>query len=103
MSPTPHDEYYTGAPRPPQPPPRSRMPWAIVATVIGFIPFGIVGIVQASLVSVLWSAGDQERAVLAARRATVWSVAAVVTAAVLWLVLGSTGALDWIREQLADG
>jgi len=85
------------APAPPAPraaPPESGMTWAILATVLCFLPFGVVAIVKAGEVSQLWYAGHEERARAAAKSSERWAVAAAITGVILFIAVVILAALD---------
>jgi predicted secreted protein len=69
--------------------------WAILATVLCCLPFGIVAIVQASRVDSRWMAGDWAGAERASRRARQWVIASAVASAVIAIV--------WIVAVAASG
>ena len=58
---------------PAQPKPANYLVWAILATLLCCLPFGIVGIIFASQVDSKYSAGDYAGAQLASGRAKLWS------------------------------
>ena len=66
--------------------PDNNLVWAILATVLCCMPFGIVAIIKASKVDTLWAQGDQEGAISAAAEAKKWSIIAAICA-VVWAVL----------------
>lgn len=85
------------APPPPMPyggygvqgaPPPNYLVWAILSTILFFLPLGIVSIVFAAQVNSKWAMGDvagAERASGLAKKLAIWSVAVAV---VLYLLAG---------------
>ena len=78
--------------------PQNQMPcpptylvWAILATVLCCLPFGIVGIVNASQVSSRWRQGDFAGAQRASEQAKMWTI---MSAAIGFAVVGGT----WIMS-----
>ncbi len=74
--------------------PASHLAWAIVSTVLFFIPFGIVAIVFASKVEGLWNRGLYEEAYKASASAKKWALASTILGAILnaifitlWIIL----------------
>lgn len=57
--------------------------WAIVATVLCCVPFGIVAIVYANKVTKLYKAGDLYGAKSASETSMWWTIAAIVVG-VVW-------------------
>lgn len=87
--------YSTNLNQPPRQPQRPVIPpktWlleSILVTLFCCLPFGIVGIVYASKVESLWSAGRYDLAEQASRDAkkwVIWGVIAAVAVAVLYIV-----------------
>lgn len=70
----------------PQLPPDSGMVWAILTTIFCCLPFGIVAIVKASNVSTLWAQGNYDAAMAAAKSSKNWSLAAAISAVVVWII-----------------
>lgn len=66
-----------------EPCPSTNMVWAIVATVLCCVPFGIVAIVYASKVTKLYMAGNIYGAKSASETSMWWTIAAIV-AGVVW-------------------
>ena len=66
--------------------PDNNLVWAILATVLCCLPFGIVSILKASKVDTLWAQGDQNGAVQAAADAKKWAIIAAICGAV-WAVI----------------
>jgi hypothetical protein len=56
-----------------QPKPANYLVWAILATLLCCLPFGIVGIIFAAQVDSKYNAGDYAGAQLASGRAKLWS------------------------------
>lgn len=94
---TPMGQQYPGQQYVPQQPaepcPPTNMVWAILATVLCCIPFGIVGIVYANKVTKLYLAGDLEGAKKASEIGAWWCIAAI-TIGIIWrpIMLMSSGA-----------
>ena len=88
------------APGPMQPPmfgapPDNHMVWAVLATVLCCLPFGIVAIVYASQVNSKFNAGDYMGAQASARSAKTWcwvSLICGLVATVIYLGLMAIGA-----------
>jgi hypothetical protein len=83
---------------PSQPKPPNHLVWAILATLFGCMPFGILGIIFAIQVNSTYAAGDYAGARVASGRAKLWSIVAVgswfllaVLAIIALVVSGSTG------------
>ena len=80
-----------------QPPmPDTYMVWAILATLLCCLPFGIVSIVKASQVSSLYNQGRYQEAVAAseaAKKWAIWSAVAGVVLSIIGFFLGLYGSL----------
>lgn len=70
--------------RPPMP--DTYMVWAILATLLCCLPFGIVSIVKASQVSTLYYQGNYAEARAASRAARNWAIASAVSSGAIVLV-----------------
>lgn len=68
-------------------PPPSYLAWAILATVLFFLPLGVVAIVFSSRVGGLYAAGDYAGAQGSSRRARQFALAATLVGLVLWIAL----------------
>jgi hypothetical protein len=68
-------------------PPPSYLAWAIVATVLFFLPFGVVSIVFASQVNGRYRSGDYAGAQESSRKARTWALWSTVVGVVLWIAL----------------
>lgn len=66
-----------------EPCPSTNLVWAIVATVLCCVPFGIVAIVYANKVTKLYKAGDIYGAKSASETSMWWTIAAIVVG-VVW-------------------
>ena len=66
-----------------EPCPSTNLVWAIVATVLCCVPFGIVAIVYANKVTKLYKAGDLYGAKSASETSMWWTIAAIVVG-VVW-------------------
>jgi hypothetical protein len=69
--------------------PKTHLVMAILTTIFGFLPFGIVSIVKSSQVDSAWQVGDYERSRAASASAKKWWLAALFTQVglfVLWLL-----------------
>ena len=70
-----------------QPPmPATYLVWAILATLLCCMPFGIVSIVKASQVSSLYYQGNYAEACAASRAARNWAIASAVSSGAIVLV-----------------
>jgi Interferon-induced transmembrane protein/Protein of unknown function (DUF2510) len=70
--------------------PDNNLVWAILATVLCCMPFGVVAIVYAARVDSLWMTGDRAGAIAAAessKKWTKWSVAGFALSLVVPIVL----------------
>lgn len=63
--------------------PDNYLVWAILATVLCCLPFGIVAIIKASQVDSFWAAGKYDEAVLASADARKWCWISVITSVVV--------------------
>lgn len=84
--------------------PDNNLVWAILATVLCCLPFGIVAIVKSTQVDTFWAAGRYDEAVQAAADARKWCWISVITSAVVivlyfLLVVGVAG-LAVVGSQL---
>jgi hypothetical protein len=70
--------------RPPMP--DTYLVWAILATLLCCLPFGIVSIVKASQVSTLYYQGNYAEARAASRAARNWAIASAVSSGAIVLV-----------------
>ena len=70
--------------RPPMP--ATYLVWAILATLLCCLPFGIVSIVKASQVSTLYYQGNYAEARAASRAARNWAIASAVSSGAIVLV-----------------
>jgi len=80
--PPPYGGY--GAPGSVSPPPPNYLVWAILSTVLCFLPLGVVSIVFSTQVNSKWAMGDWAGAQEASKKAknfAIWS-------AIAWVVLG---------------
>jgi hypothetical protein len=68
-------------------PPPSYLAWAIVSTVLFFLPFGVVSIVFASQVMSRYGAGDYAGAQDASHKARTWALWSTVVGVVIWTIL----------------
>lgn len=68
------------------PPPDNNLVWAILATVLCCIPFGIVAIIKASKVEELWYQGRHEEAQKAADDAKKWSIYSALSVGIIIVV-----------------
>jgi hypothetical protein len=66
--------------------PDTYMVWAILATLLCCLPFGIVSIVKASQVSTLYYQGNYAEARAASRAARNWAIASAVSSGAIVLV-----------------
>lgn len=72
---------------PPGPCPPSYLGWAIAATLLCCMPFGVVSLVYASKVSSCWRYGEYAEAYKASRYARNWLIASVVSAGVVYVLI----------------
>ncbi|MCI5980377.1 MAG: CD225/dispanin family protein [Muribaculaceae bacterium] len=80
--------------RPPMP--ATYLVWAILATLLCCLPFGIVSIVKASQVSSLYNQGRYQEAVAASEAAKKWAIWSAIVGVVLSIIgffLGLYGSL----------
>jgi TRAP-type mannitol/chloroaromatic compound transport system permease small subunit len=68
-------------------PPPTYLAWAIVATVLFFLPFGVVSIVFASRVMSSYRTGDYAGAQDASHKARTWALWSTIVGVVVWVVL----------------
>lgn len=66
--------------------PDSYLVWAVLSTIFGCLPFGVVSIVYATKVERLYFNGLYDESLRASRKAKNWCIAAAVSAAVVLLV-----------------
>ena len=74
-------------------PPRTYLGWGIAATVLCFLPLGLVALYQGMGVAQAVSSGQPDLAARRSRSARRWTVATVVVGAVIWLVILAAMAL----------
>jgi hypothetical protein len=99
VPPSPRLLPYAAAPAPPwsgphsaySKPPTSYLGWAIICTIVCFMPFGVVAIIKASQVSSRWAQGDLDGACRASRAAKVWCLLALGVWLASLLLFGSIG------------
>lgn len=65
-------------PKPLPPCPSTYMAWAIIATILCCIPFGVPAIIYAGQVTTKYNQGDYEGAKRSSDRAAIWLIIAVV-------------------------
>ena len=78
---------------------------SIVATLFCCIPFGIVGIVYAAKVDVLYFNGRYQEAEVAARSARTWTLVAFIIGVVTfigWISFFSTGNMSGYMEKIIE-
>jgi hypothetical protein len=68
-------------------PPPNYLAWAVVATVLFFLPLGVVSIVFASQVNGKYAAADFAGAQEASRKARTWALWSTLVGVVLYVVL----------------
>ena len=68
---------------PPQSPPKNWLIESILVTLLCCLPLGIVGIVYATKVDTLWSAGQREAAIKASQEAGKWVKIGAITGFIL--------------------
>lgn len=88
----PAPAYPQAQPYPPAPgstpwvaPPPNHLVWAILTTLLCFLPFGIVSIVKATSVNTLWAQGRWEEAHRAADSARTWAIWAAVVVPIFFV------------------
>lgn len=54
------------------PQPATHLAWAIVTTLMCFLPFGVISLIYANRVNTLWDEGKYEDAILYSKRANIW-------------------------------
>ena len=69
-------------------PPRTYLGWGIAATVLCFLPLGLVALYEGIGVDRAIADGQPELAARRSRRARRWLVATIVVGVVIWLVIG---------------
>lgn len=84
--------------------PDNNLVWAILATVLCCLPFGIVAIIKSTQVDTFWAAGKHDEAVQAAADSRKWCWVSVITSLVVvvlyvLLVVGVAG-LAVVGSQL---
>ena len=72
-------------------PPTTYLGWAVVCTIVCFMPFGVVAIVKASQVKPRWAAGDLDGARRASRTAKAWCLLAAAVWPGAFLLFGCLG------------
>ena len=81
---------YPYTPQLPELPPKNWLVESILVTILCCLPFGIVGIINATKVESLWNSGQKEAALQASREAAKWVKLGVIVAVVclaLYLIL----------------
>ena len=85
--PSPYGGY--GAPGSVSPPPPNYLVWAILSTILCFLPLGVVSIVYSTQVNSKWAMGDWAGAQDASKKAknfAIWSAVAAVIIGVLVVI-----------------
>lgn len=91
--------YPAGETEPYRPPPGNQMVMAILVTIFGFFPLGIVSIVFASKVNTQWSAGDHVGARHSAGTAkTLWIIGAAIWPGLPLLIFLTVGAFVLVGQ-----
>ncbi|KZS68919.1 hypothetical protein A4G26_00735 [Mycobacterium kansasii] len=70
------------------PEPDNYLVWAILATILCCLPFGIVSIVYSTKVSGLWAQGRYAEAQAAAANAKKWAIISAIAGAVIGVIVG---------------
>jgi len=109
------DQYYTPPPVPEQRaermeeiPPLKPNNWlwqSIIVTLFCCVPFGIVGIVYAAKVDVLYFNGRYQDAEVASRSARTWTLVALLiglVALISWISIFSSGDMPGYMEKIID-
>ena len=73
--------------RSPARPPRSYLGWSVAATVLCFLPLGLVAVAYGLRVQRALADGDEQKAARMSRVARRWLIATVVVGILVWLVL----------------
>jgi uncharacterized membrane-anchored protein YitT (DUF2179 family) len=68
--------------------PDSNLVWAILATVLCCVPFGIVSIIYASRVSGFWASGQYAQAQKASDDAKKWAIYAAIAGVIVGVIYG---------------
>ncbi|ORB85074.1 hypothetical protein B1987_16185 [Mycobacterium kansasii] len=68
--------------------PDNYLVWAILATVLCCLPFGIVSIVYSTKVSGLWAQGRYAEAQAASANAKKWAIISAIVGAVIAVIVG---------------
>lgn len=66
--------------------PSSNIVWALIGTILGCWPIGLVAIIKAAKVDQLWHKGYEEEAWEKSFEVKKWSIAAVVTSLVVFVL-----------------
>lgn len=66
--------------------PTSWLTLSIIATLIFFLPFGIVALVYASQVNTLYKCGEKDQAQEYSKKARNWIIASVITGTILFII-----------------
>ncbi|HUN14813.1 MULTISPECIES: CD225/dispanin family protein [unclassified Alistipes] len=84
--------------------PDNNLVWAILATVLCCLPFGIVAIIKSTQVDSFWAAGRYDEAVQAAADARKWCwvsvIVSVVVVVLYFLLIAGVAGLAVVGSQL---
>ena len=84
--------------------PDNNLVWAILATVLCCLPFGIVAIIKSTQVDSFWAAGRYDEAVQAAADARKWCwvsvIVSVVVVVLYFLLIAGVGGLAVVGGEL---
>ena len=84
--------------------PDNNLVWAILATVLCCLPFGIVAIIKSTQVDSFWAAGRYDEAVQAAADARKWCWVSVIVSVVVivlyFLLIAGVAGLAVVGSQL---
>ena len=84
--------------------PDNNLVWAILATVLCCLPFGIVAIIKSTQVDSFWAAGRYDEAVQAAAAAPKWCWVSVIVSVVVivlyFLLIAGVAGLAVVGSQL---
>lgn len=68
------------------PPPSNYLGGAIATTLLCCLPVGILAIVYAAKVDVLWYTGNQQAAIEASSKARMWMIVALIIGLIFWSI-----------------
>ncbi len=80
--------------------PDNNLVWAILATVLCCLPFGIVAIIKSTQVDSFWAAGRYDEAVQARKWCWVSVIVSVVVVVLYFLLIAGVAGLAVVGSQL---